>query len=383
MRFVYANAEYRIKDTRGRNVHIGQFIHQAVAMGHEVWMRPGSEHSEVRILPDNRLSRWLTLYRMELLYIRLQGTLPDVARYALPPYRQLIGSPLNVWEFNTVPEFQKTMGENDAVVARNIAAFRKFGSGCDLAICVSNRLAEYVHEKLGLQRVATVTNGSDPDLFRPDIFDSREFGIEPGFLNVVWIGSADIAWHNIDLMKQTALWLSTQPGRPKVAFHLIGTLPGNTDDLGPNIRYHGPQPYTALPAWLAGMDIGLCLYQPGPADFSSPLKLFDYLSCGLTVVSTAQPQICEILSQLEANDLVVPTDDPQALGKTLLRLADNRHRMKSLGERGRRLVIEKFNWKNLVEEIFKQIESVREEKIAKKTDRLLRWRNPAPREMKR
>ncbi len=93
MRLVYANAEYRINDTRGRNAHIGQFIHQAVASGHQVWAWTGNEHPEVRILPYNRLARWFTMIHMDVIYVRLQGTLPGVSRYGLPPYRQAIGSP--------------------------------------------------------------------------------------------------------------------------------------------------------------------------------------------------------------------------------------------------------------------------------------------------
>ena len=176
---MYANAEYRSTDTRGRNAHIGQFIHQAVALGHEVWAWPGNEHPEVRVLPSNRLARWFKLIQMDVLYIRLQGTLPGISRYALPPYRQAIGSPLMVWEFNTVPEFQMIMGESEETVSRNIAAFQKVGSGCDLAICVSDRLAEYVREKLGIRRVVTVTNGSDPALFHRDIAIPKEVGIQP------------------------------------------------------------------------------------------------------------------------------------------------------------------------------------------------------------
>jgi len=383
MRLLYANVAYRTTDTRGRNAHIGQFIHQAVALGHEVWTWPGNEHPEVRSLPRNRLARWLTMIRMDVLYVRLQGTLPGVSRYALPPYRQAIGSPLIVWEFNTVPEFQKIVGQSEAAVTRNILAFQKFGLGCDLAICVSDQLAEYVQEKLGIRRVVTIPNGSDPVLFRRDIPIPKEVGIEPGYLNVVWIGSAELSWHNFDLMGQTADWLRMQPGGSCVAFHLIGNLPGGSADISPNIRYYGPQSYTSLPAYLAGMDVGLCLYHPGPSDYGSPLKLFDYLACGLAVVSTYQPQVSEILGQLEAIDLLVPPDDPQALGQALLRLAANRDRVISLGKRGRQLVVEKYNWKGLIGEIFKEIEAVREEKKLQKAYSQVGKRTAALKDLRR
>ena len=116
------------------------------------------------------------------------------------------------------------------------------------------------------------------------------------------------------MLSQTADWLKLQPGGSQVTIHLIGNLPGGAGNISPNIRYHGPQPYTSLPAYLAGMDVGLCLYHPGPADYGSPLKMFDYLSSGLAVISTFHPQVNEILARLGADDLLVHPDDPQALG---------------------------------------------------------------------
>ena len=76
------------------------------------------------------------------------------------------------------------------------------------------------------------------------------------------------------------------------------------------------------------MDVGLNVYRPGPADYSSPLKVFDYMASGLTVVSTEQPQAREIFEKLEQMDLLVPSDRPDVLADRLRMLASDRERVR-------------------------------------------------------
>ena len=40
-------------------------------------------------------------------------------------------------------------------------------------------------------------------------------------------------------------------------------------DMPANVHYYGVEDYERLPQWMSAMDVGLCLYRPGPADYSS------------------------------------------------------------------------------------------------------------------
>lgn len=298
------------------------------------------------------------LRRMDALYIRLQENPAQACRFSLFPHRQLIGSPVIAWEFNTVPEFNYVMGRSEADVSRSIQAFRHYARGCDLAICVSQSLADYVQENLGIQHVLTVPNGSDPELFRPDITPVRRIERNPDRLNVVWMGSADLRWQNFDLLRSAAELLWQRGESARVAFHLIGRQFGMMRDMPPNIHYYGAEDYRMLPHWLAAMDVGLCMYHSGPADYGSPLKLFDYMASGLAVVATYQPQIKEVFEQLEQTDLIVPSDEPAALADTLVRLAQDHDRVYRLGQAGRQLVIDYYNWRRVAQDITAGIQKI-------------------------
>src|SRR5437868_11978735 len=100
------------------------------------------------------------------------------------------------------------------------------------------------------------------------------------------------------------------------------------------------------------MDVGLNVYRPGPADYSSPLKIFDYMASGLTVVSTVQPQVAEVFEQLGQTDLMVPTDRPEALADVLRQLARDRERLKRQGAAGRKLAVDYYNWRRAAVDTF-------------------------------
>jgi glycosyltransferase involved in cell wall biosynthesis len=192
--------------------------------------------------------------------------------------------------------------------------------------------------------VITVQNGSDPQLFRPDIPPVPDIPRLPDRLNVVWIGSAWIKWHNFDLLKDTAAEICRRGMQNRVVFHVIGNGFERAPDTPPNLHYHDGKPYEELAAWLTPMDIGLCCYNPGAADYSSPLKVFDYMACGLTVVSTPQPQVSEIFRQLGQEDLMVEGNS-RSLADMLLRLSDDRARLQKQGAAGRKLAVDYYNWR--------------------------------------
>jgi glycosyltransferase involved in cell wall biosynthesis len=360
MRIVYANAGYSNNSAEGGPAHMRQFIENASALGHEIFLWHGMEqHSLTKPVPGKRLDRLKLFRSADLIYYRIEWRLPKGCRVILPPYRKLIGNPLVVWEFNTVPEYGRMHGDDDAKVQWWVNQLRRYAHAVDLATCVSNKIADYVRDHLGFRRVITIPNGSDPQLFRPDVPRVKRIEKKPGRMDVVWIGSANLAWHNFDLLVKAAwsIWNSGQGDQ--IVFHVIGQGMKGLRDAPPNLNYYGPEEYRHLPGWLSAMDVGLNVYHPGPADYSSPLKLFDYMASGLTVVSTEQPQAHEIFEQLGQADLLIPHDQPGMLADALRRLAADPDYRKRQGAAGRQLIIDRYNWRKSVTDTFAEIEKLR------------------------
>lgn len=360
MRIVYANAGYSHQSAEGGPAHMRQFIENASALGHEIYLWHAMEqHPLTKPVPQKRLDRLRLFRSVDVLYYRIEWRLPKGHRVILPPYRKIIGNPLVVWEFNTVPEYGRMHGDSEEKVQWWVGELRRYAAGVDLAVCVSNKIADYVRDHLGFRRVITIPNGSDFDLFRPDVPQVRRIEKKPGRMDVVWIGSANLAWHNFDLLVKAA-WSIWNAGQGDlIVFHVIGQGMRGMRDAPPNLNYYGPEDYRQLPGWLSAMDVGLNVYHPGPADYSSPLKVFDYMASGLTVVSTEQPQAREIFQQLGQTDLLIPHDQPEMLADALRRLAADPDYRKRQGAAGRQLIIDRYNWRKSVIDTFDEIKNLR------------------------
>ena len=360
MRIAYVNARYRLDTHDGPNAHSRQFVENAVALGHDIWMSPGQEHPLARRLPRSRLALVRFLRTMDAVYVRLEHVPVAPCRWAVGVRRRLLGEPLMVWEFNTVPEFGTYVDQGPAEIARNVDNFRRLGRGCDLAVCVSQALAEYARARLRIASVLVASNGSDPEIYRPDAPVVRHLrDADPRAFHALWIGSAYVPWHDFDLLKDAAEILWQRDDARHITFHLIGREMRRIGDMPPNVRYHGMEEYQRLPGWLSAMHVGLCLYRPGPADYNSPLKLFDYLASGLAVIATRQPQTAQILGELDTHDLLIAPRDARGLAERLQALAADRERVRQIGHRARDLLVRKYTWRGTVRAILGEIERLR------------------------
>jgi len=72
-------------------------------------------------------------------------------------------------------------------------------------------------------------------------------------------------------------------------------------------------PSAEMPAYLSSADVGLCFLRPFPSKLScSPIKLGEYLACGLPVVSTSGCGDYDELIQTESIGTVVPNSNRDA-----------------------------------------------------------------------
>lgn len=359
MKVIYANAKYEHHSPEGGQAHMRQFIQNAAGLGHEIYLWHGIDpHPLSKPVPSGKLERARLFRSADVIYYRIEWKPPAGAKIILPPYRKLIGNPKVVFEFNTVPEYGRVQNVPEPIINEAIANLARLGAGVDLAVCVSRAIEGYVQTKLKVPHTLVVPNGSDPDLFRPDVDPVKRISKRDDRLNIVWIGSAGLGWHNFDLLKDAAWILHNAGEGDRFQFHVIGPGMHRMRETPPNLHYHGSEQYALLPHWLAAMDVGLNVYHPGPADYSSPLKVFDYMASGLTVVSTEQPQVREIFQQLDQLDLMIPHNAPEQLAKVLRALANDRARLKKQSAASRRLVIDQYNWRQGAKNTFAEIEKL-------------------------
>jgi glycosyltransferase involved in cell wall biosynthesis len=122
-------------------------------------------------------------------------------------------------------------------------------------------------------------------------------------------------------------------------------------DCAARVTFTGLLPPAQVAARLRECDV-LALPNPASAlsnEFTSPLKLFEYMAAGRPIVASDLPSIREVLRH-EVNALLVAPGDPQALVAAIARL----HEDQALGERLARQAladVRQFTWARRAERL--------------------------------
>lgn len=92
--------------------------------------------------------------------------------------------------------------------------------------------------------------------------------------------------------------------------------------------------------------VGMLLFRPAANhDEAMPTKLFEYLGAGLPVIISDTLQCSSIVKDNECG-LVVDPSDVQAIARAITFFIQNPAIAQAMGERGRRLVTERYQWKS-------------------------------------
>jgi glycosyltransferase involved in cell wall biosynthesis len=148
-------------------------------------------------------------------------------------------------------------------------------------------------------------------------------------------------WIDIDLVG----WIAEQ--RPDWTIVMIGKVAVDHSRWArtPNIKWLGRKEYAELPAYSKGFDLGLIPFRINELTRNvNPIKLREYLSAGLPVVSTplpecaAYPEWCTVAGTREeflaACEAALAADSPEARRhrSDLMRAESWEHKVKQLGD---------------------------------------------------
>ena len=111
-----------------------------------------------------------------------------------------------------------------------------------------------------------------------------------------------------------------------------------------NIAIEPSVPMVELVAALATYDVGVVSYLPLSKNhlFSSPNKLFEYMSAGLAVICSDLPVLREVVTEADCG-LLYEAGNVEALAKAMRRLAADRDLLARFKANARRAAVERYN----------------------------------------
>lgn len=237
----------------------------------------------------------------------------------------------------------------------------------DRIIVVSEVSKSQLEQKgIDVRKIVVNPNGADPETFNPDVSrkDLRSiFGLDNKLL-VGFAGSL-YQWHGLETLvgcvksvisKNTAIhFVVIGDGYLRSKLEKMAEEEGTTNF----ITFTGLVPKKEMPAYLNACDILVSPHRnmaDGQTFFGSPVKIFEYMAMGKSIVASKVGQLQEILQDGE-NALMVPPDDSEKLADAILRLASDPHLRETLGKKARNDLIQNYTWTDNAKRVIESLGS--------------------------
>ncbi|MFC1395851.1 glycosyltransferase family 4 protein [Acinetobacter junii] len=199
------------------------------------------------------------------------------------------------------------------------------------------------------EKVASIPNGCDLDIFASEHQAWRPEGVQPTDLMAIFTGTHGLA-NGLNAVLDAAAELKKRQ-RTDIKLVLVGDgmqkkalLERATELKLDNVIFHDPVNKAKLAGLMASADIGLQILANVPAFYygTSPNKFFDYISAGLPVLNNYPGWLAELINK-EQCGFAVPPENPQAFADALEQAANQREKLIEMGRNGQQVAREQFN----------------------------------------
>ncbi|WP_262691185.1 glycosyltransferase family 4 protein [Kordiimonas aestuarii] len=345
---------HRVAAQDGQAVHITELVHAFRSLGHEVKiigpsLRPkafGQENKALAIF--RRVMPGFVSETLEYLYaIRAYRKLLKAYKEFQPDFlyeRHNLFLPSGGWlrkktgvlhmlEVNAPLAAERTKYAGLHLKSFATKLEKHTWREADHALPVSEVLAAIL-EKAGTkrERITVLHNGIDKTAYENN--NGQTVRERYGLGDNVVLGFTGFVreWHKLDEMIRL---IADYRGNKAPHLLIVGDGPAIQGcraaarglKVEDRVHFAGFVDRADIPEHLAAMNIAL---QPAVTAYASPLKLFEYMAAGLSIVAPSQANICEILDH-ERDALLFPPDDYEAAQAHIRQLIADPAKRQSLG----------------------------------------------------
>ncbi len=221
---------------------------------------------------------------------------------------------------------------------------------------VSEPLRSYVIEQDATpNKVHVLPNGVDPINFHPAVRGGsvhNRYGLQDRII-VGFVGRPR-PWHDLDTLLQAVGQLHASDDR--YHFLLVGQV---TDDLPAKVSLYGlagaatltgPIPHGDIPQHIAAMDVAVSPHLPQGDSYFSPLKLFEYLACGVPTVAADVGQSAQLI-QDGVSGYLYRSGDADSLANRIRSLIENPAQAREIAWQGAVTVLTEHTWDRNAEKV--------------------------------
>ncbi len=248
---------------------------------------------------------------------------------------------------------------------------RRLWRGADRILCVSEALRRQA-ESIGAEasRIRVVPNGVDVDAFTPDRPKGalrRLLGIGPATPLIGWLGALSPGRGAEEFLRILGRAL---PRADNAMGVVIGGGPlepvcrrlARESGLEDRIVFAGAADHARVPELLADLDIAVSCYPRREGFYFSPMKIAEYLACGLAVVSGRTDRKGGLIEN-GVNGVEVDPEDLDGWACALAALCRDADLRARLGREGRRTALAGPTWIGNARAVEREILACRRQRV--------------------
>ncbi|MCK4735512.1 MAG: glycosyltransferase family 4 protein [Methanophagales archaeon] len=233
-------------------------------------------------------------------------------------------------------------------------------------VAVTQGIKEGIMELYNIpdEKIVVIENGANTDLFKPmDISKARKglkFDQDANY--ICFVGHL-VPWQGVEYLIQSAplilkeianlRFLIVGDGPKKKELVELAEKTGVSDDL----IFTGAVPYEEVPKYINASDVCVAPFIRARNERIglSPLKIYEYLACEKSIVSSRIPNL-EFIEEQNAGILVEP-ENPEELAKAIIKLLKDEKLREEMGKNGREYVVKNHSWESVARRVVEACES--------------------------
>jgi glycosyltransferase involved in cell wall biosynthesis len=340
-------------------------MHAVTRFGERLGVAATAAHELRRILYNEEVEREVLArvgrFAADCVYER--GTVYGTAGVAIA---RRLGVPLVV-ELNAPLALEQSTYRGTSFPELAREAERYTLSNADVVLVVSAPLRDYVvAQGTDAGRVHVMPNGIDSQLFAPAPASQAvrdRWGTGPGPV-IGFVGGLR-PWHGVRALPALVERLARRHSGLRLVVAGDGplrhdlTIAFRDRGVSDRVCFTGPIAHGEVAGIIRTFDIALAPYDASEHPFYfSPLKLFEYMGCGVAVVAASLGQIADVIRDGEDGLLYAPGDEAGLAQACERLLADSDLRAR-LGRRAAAVVHGRFTWRRNATAIIDLVESAR------------------------
>jgi len=248
---------------------------------------------------------------------------------------------------------------SDLGLARQVEA-TQFQAAHSIAV-VSDALRTYVVQRgADAKKVEAVPNGVNPQHFHPAVRGGEihhRYGLHDRLI-VGFVGRAR-PWHDLDTLLRAMSQLYAEDKR----YHLL--LVGQmSKTVSEKLAHYGLQdaatltgaiPHHEVPEHIAAMDVAVSSHLALDDFYFSPLKLYEYLACGVPTVAANIGQPAKVIEDGVTGYLYEP-GCPNSLADSVRRIINDPTEARQVAWQGAVRVLSEHTWQQNAQTVIKQLQ---------------------------